>query len=324
MRADRLIAITLLLQAKGKMTARALAEELEVSRRTILRDIDALSSAGIPLYTEGGHGGGIALDEQYRVTLTGLTEAEASTLFVSGLPNLLQELGFQERTQNTLLKLFAALPTLHREAVERFRQRIYIDPVGWWSEAAPPFWETLQRAVYEDRPIQISYIRFEGERLERIVKPYSLVMKAGVWYLVARHGELGEFRTYRISRLQQVEIQDTTFLRQKDFDLATFWQNHIAQLTAQWMPYAFTIRATEKGITFLRPYILELVAQPEGDGWFTAHINVNSIEDARMLVFGLGQEGYAIEPAELQADIGRMAQQLLDTQYSKSSASLPL
>ena len=121
MRADRLIAITLLLQARGKMTARELAEELEVSRRTILRDVDALSTAGIPLYAEGGHGGGIALDAQYRVTLTGLTEGEASTLFVSGLPNLLQDLGFQNRTQHTLLKLFAALPALHRKAVERFR-----------------------------------------------------------------------------------------------------------------------------------------------------------------------------------------------------------
>jgi predicted DNA-binding transcriptional regulator YafY len=307
MRADRLIAITLLLQARGKLTAQTLAEELEVSRRTILRDIDALSSAGIPLYTEGGHGGGIALDEQYRMTLTGLTQAEASTLFVSGLPNLLQDLGFQERTQNTLLKLFAALPTLHREAVERFRQRIHIDPVGWWSEAAPPFWETLQRAVHEDRPIQITYTRFEGEKLERLVEPYSLVMKAGVWYLVARHGELGEFRTYRISRLQQVEIQDKTFSRQKDFDLATFWQAHISQLTAQWMPYAFTIRATEKGITFLKPRILELVAQPDGDGWFTAQINVHSIEEARMLVFGLGQEGYVIEPKELQEDVVQAA-----------------
>lgn len=314
MRADRLIAITLLLQAKGKMTAQTLAEELEVSRRTILRDIDALSSAGIPLYTEGGHGGGIALDEQYRVTLTGLTEAEASTLFVSGLPNLLQELGFQERTQNTLLKLFAALPTLHREAVERFRQRIYIDPVGWWSEAAPHFWETLQRAVYENRPIQITYTRFEGERIERIVEPYSLVMKAGVWYLVARHGDPAEFRTYRISRLQQVEIQDTSFLRQKDFDLAAFWQNHIEQLTAQWMPYAFTIRATEKGIAFLKPRILELVAQPDGDGWFKAKINVYSIEEAQMLVFGLGKEGYAIEPPELQETVWQQAQAIIESQ----------
>lgn len=310
MRADRLVAITLLLQARGKMTARELAKELEVSQRTILRDIDALSTAGIPLYAEGGHGGGIALDAQYRVTLTGLTKAEASTLFVSELPNLLQDLGFQDRTQHTLLKLFAALPALHREAVERFRQRIYIDPVGWWSEAAPSFWETLQQAVYEDRPLQITYTHHGGETVQRLVEPYSLVMKAGVWYLVARRGRLGEFRTYRVSRLQKAEVLPTTFERLEDFDLATFWRKHIEQLYSQWMPYAFTVRATEQGIVFLKPRILELVAQPDGEGWYIAQINVGSIEDARMLVFGLGAEGCVIEPIELQEDVIRIARQI--------------
>jgi predicted DNA-binding transcriptional regulator YafY len=310
MRADRLVAITLLLQVRGKMTAQELSEELEVSRRTILRDVEALSMAGIPLYTEGGHGGGIALDEHYRVTLTGLTEAEASTLFVSGLPNLLQDLGFQERTQHTLLKLFAALPALHREAVERFRQRIYIDPVGWWSEVAPPFWETLQQAVYEDRPLEITYTHHDGETVQRLVEPYSLVMKAGVWYLVARRE--GEFRTYRVSRLQKAERLPTTFERLEDFDLATFWREHIEQLTSQWLPYAFTVRANERGITFLKQRILELVAHPDGAGWYRAQINVATVEEARMLIFGLGVDGRVLEPPELQEDVLRIARQILN------------
>ena len=193
MRADRLLAITMLLQARGKMTAQALAAELEVSRRTILRDIDALSIAGVPIYAEGGHGGGIALDSHYRTTLTGLTEAEALTVFISESPQLLRDLGYQEQARQSLLKLFASLPALHRNAIEQFRQRVHIDPVWWWNEAAPPFWDALQRAVYDAQLLRMTYARSDGTVAERTVEPYSLVAKAGVWYLVARRDD--EFRT---------------------------------------------------------------------------------------------------------------------------------
>src|SRR5512145_2028347 len=141
MRADRLITLIMRLQTRGKVTAQTLAAELGVSRRTILRDVEALSAAGIPIYTEGGHGGGIALDENYRLSLTGLKESEVHSLFISGNNQLLNDIGLGEAAENTLLKLFAALPALHRPSVDHIRQRIHIDPLWWWQDAEPlPFW----------------------------------------------------------------------------------------------------------------------------------------------------------------------------------------
>src|SRR5689334_22347708 len=188
MRADRLLAIMLLLQTRGKMTAQSLADKLEVSRRTILRDIDALAVAGVPVYAEGGHGGGIALDEQYRTTLAGLQANEVRTLFVGTNTQLLSEIGLGAAADRTLLKLQAILPAAHRPSVEHIRQRILIDPVWWWRDAQPlPFWERLQQAVYEDRCVQALYEHQTGEVVERALNPYSLVAKSSVWYLVAEH-----------------------------------------------------------------------------------------------------------------------------------------
>lgn len=310
MRADRLLAIMLLLQARGKMTAQALAGELEVSRRTILRDIQALSMAGVPVYADGGHGGGIALDAQYRVTLTGLTEREAQALFVSGLPALLHDLGLQDQAHRTLLKLFAALPALHREAVAQFRQRIHVDPVWWWNEAAPPFWDILQAAVYEDRLLRVTYRRYDDTVLQRTLEPYSLVAKAGIWYLVARHE--GEFRTYRVARLMEAEALSQMFQRQADFDLEVFWHEQTAWRAAQVEPYRFSVRVNDQGRAFLQRHTLVLDATPDGDGYYTARLRVASLEEARMLVFGLGHDGIVLEPPELREEVTRSARELLD------------
>jgi predicted DNA-binding transcriptional regulator YafY len=218
MRADRLLAMVMLLQSNVKMTAKALAEALEVSRRTILRDVDALSIAGIPLYTDSGHGGGIALDENYRLNLTGLKEPEVRSLFIASNAELLHDIGLGDAAQSTLLKLFAALPAPHQPSVNHIRQRILIDPVWWWHELQPlPFWDELQQAVYEDYRIQVHYENYNGEVVERLLEPYSLVAKASLWYLVAKRDS--EIHTYRVSRFQQVTLLDSHFQRPSDFDL---------------------------------------------------------------------------------------------------------
>jgi predicted DNA-binding transcriptional regulator YafY len=301
LRADRLLAMLMLLQARGRLTARALADELEVSRRTILRDVAALSMTGVPIYAEGGHGGGISLDAAYRTSLTGLTETEALTLFVSGEPHLLDDLGFGGRAQQTLLKLFAALPSLHRNAVEQFRQRVHIDPVWWWNEATPPFWDALQRGVYESRLLRMTYLRHDGTLTERAVEPYSLVAKAGVWYLVARREQ--EFRTYRVSRIQQAELLDTFFARREDFDLATYWREHVEQVSAQMTPFRFSVRCDDDGLAFLQRHILDLNVTAEGEGRHVVEMRVASIEEARMLVFGVGTAGTVTAPSELARDV---------------------
>ncbi|MCI0714182.1 MAG: HTH domain-containing protein, partial [Chloroflexi bacterium] len=170
MRADRLLAMMLLLQTRGKMTAKDLAAELEVSRRTILRDIEALSLAGVPIYAEGGHGGGIALDEAYRTNLTGLHEAEALTLFISSNATRLQDIGLDKAAEASVLKLLASLPVQHQSSVEHMRQRFLIDPDWWWQDAQPlPFWDELQRAVYEDRYIEALYENHRNEISKRLL-----------------------------------------------------------------------------------------------------------------------------------------------------------
>src|SRR5262245_7315559 len=196
MRADRLISLMLLLNARGRMTAQTLANQLEVSERTIYRDVDALGAAGIPIYVQPGVNGGIFLDENYRVSLTGLTRAEVQALFVSSNARPLADLGLNGAVEAKLLKLFAALPSTHQAEVERLRGRIYIDPANWFQNAEPSdLLPILQQAVWEDRALSIQYQVVEGDWFEGVVNAYGLVAKANIWYLVAEKSP-GEFRNY--------------------------------------------------------------------------------------------------------------------------------
>ncbi|MBZ0300963.1 MAG: YafY family transcriptional regulator [Anaerolineae bacterium] len=313
MRADRLLAIILLLQNRGKLTALALADELGVSRRTILRDVEALSIAGIPLYTEGGHGGGIALDEHYRVTLTGLKEEEARSLFLASNARLLDDVGLGQAAERTLLKLFAALPALHQPSVDHIRQRILIDPVWWWHDLQPlPFWAELQQAVYQDRCIRVSYEHYDGELVERELEPYSLVAKASLWYLIARRE--GELRTYRVSRFQQVTLLDAPFQRAADFDLPAYWQSHIEHFLATLSEYAFTVRLDSRRLASSKWYTpgrTEILAPPGEDGWLTARFWVESQEMARLFVLSMEDQAVVVEPADLRADVQQAARAIL-------------
>ncbi len=251
MRADRLLSIMMLLQARGRMTTAALAAELEVSRRTILRDIDALSMAGIPVYAEGGHGGGVTLDEAYRTTLTGLKEQEARALFVAGGAGLLSQLGLGDAAATAQYKLAGALPHEHQAAVHHMRQRIYIDPLWWWHESEPlAFWQELQEAVQTDRRIRMRYETYQGEAAEREVEPYSLVAKTGAWYLVARRD--GVFKTYRVTRIQWLTVLDTHFQRDPAFDLIAHWEASLDTFRDEFALYAFTLRVHPDRAPFLR------------------------------------------------------------------------
>jgi predicted DNA-binding transcriptional regulator YafY len=314
MRADRLLAIMMLLQTRGKMTAQSLADKLEVSRRTILRDIDALSFAGVPIYAEGGHGGGIALDEDYRTTLAGLQDKEIRTLFVGNNVQLLSEIGLGDAAESTMLKLLAVLPATHQLSVEHIRQRILIDPTWWWRDAQPlAFWEQLQQAVYEDRCIRAVYKRPNGEEVERILEPYSLVAKSSIWYLIAHHD--GEWRTYRVSRFQQITRLDRHFQRREEFDLPTYWREHLQNFVETLTEYSFTLRIHADRMNFLKwltPGRYHPIEPPDADGWIIVNLHLESIELAKMLVFGLGQQATVVEPQELQEAIIRTACEILD------------
>lgn len=301
MRADRLLAIMLLLQTRGKMKAETLAAELGVSRRTILRDIEALSISGVPIYAEGGHGGGIALDEKYRTNLTGLQEEEVRTLFLASNEKLFKQLKLGEAAERTLLKLTAALPTRHQAAVQHIRQRILIDPAWWWHDSQPPaYWEELQQAVYEDRLIQAKYERYDGALVERVLEPYSLVAKSSVWYLIAKRE--GEYRIYRVTRFYDLTLLDQHFARDEQYDLPAFWQKHQQQFIKSMAEYTITLRVHPERLPFVkwltpgRHQITE--ATREGE-WPTVQVQMESVELAKMLIFGLGSQAIVVEPRSL-------------------------
>ena len=302
MRADRLLSIMLILQAQGKTTTSALAEKLEVSRRTILRDIDALSVAGVPVHAEAGHGGGVYLDQHYRVSLTGLNEAEVRALFVSKQAGPLADVGLGRAAEDTLLKLFAALPSLHRREVERIQQRILLDPAAWWPQGEPlSHLETLQTAVFEDHRVQVRYERGDGQIVERILEPYSLVAKAGLWYVIARRE--GELRTYRASRFIAVEPLHERFERDAAFDLTTYWQTQVNAFIDNLPSFAFTLQLDATRLRLLRLYAEGgyVVRDTSPDGAvLIVDVRLTSLEEACMLVLGLGTDAEIIEPDELR------------------------
>src|SRR5512147_1801731 len=200
MRADRLLSLLMLLQARGRMTAQELAQELEVSERTIYRDINALSASGVPIYAESGPGGGCALLDSYRTNLTGLTADEARALFMLSIPAPLDQLGVTQELKTALLKLSAALPEARRHDEARIRQRIHLDSLGWFQEAgAEPHLQTLYRAVWEDRKVAVTlrleFGAFLQTQIEQVIAPYGLVAKAGVWHIVAAVDD--RLRVYR-------------------------------------------------------------------------------------------------------------------------------
>lgn len=305
MRADRLLAMLLLLQTRGKLTAQILAEELEVSRRTILRDVDALSIAGVPIYTDSGHGGGIALDEHYRTQLTGLHTPEVQALFVAEHSTVLRDVGLQDAAQQLTLKLLAALPASHRLSVEHVRQRLLIDSTWWWRDSEPPaFWNDLQQAVYEDRVIECVYERHEGDIVERTLEPYSLIHKASHWYLAARRD--GEFRIYRIVRFHDVRLSENHFSRVPDFDLPHFWETRLQEFVDSFAQYHCTLRVHPERIAFVKglaPGRWQEVATDDDSGWATLQLVMDSLLLAKMLVFGLGTDVDVVAPAELAAQV---------------------
>lgn len=313
MRADRLLAMMLLLQTRGKMTANALADELEVSRRTILRDIEALSMAGVPIYAEGGHGGGVALDEAYRTNLTGLHEAEALALFISSNAARLQDIGLDKAAEASILKLLAALPVQHQSSVEYMRQRFLVDPDWWWQDSEPlPFWDDLQRAVYEDRYIEAMYENHRNEITKRLLEPYSLVAKSSLWYLVACRDDA--FRTYRVSRFHEITLLDRHFQRHDDFDLPAHWREQKAVFSDGFSEYECRLRIPPPAINFLRRIIpgrYQIVQSESADKWLVVEVQLETKDLAMMLVFGLGPQVEILSPSELRQGVLERAQSLL-------------
>src|SRR5436190_17624352 len=226
MRASRLVALLLLLQARGHLTAAELAAELEVSERTVHRDVEALSASGVPIYAERGSHGGFRLVDGYRTRLTGMTADEAEALFLAGMPGPAAELGLGTVVAAAQLKVLASLPPELRARASRLVERFHLDAGEWFRTSQPvPHLGALSEAVWEARRIAIMYDR-DGVAVRRELEPLGLVLKAGIWYVVARVED--QLRTYRVARVLEVEALGGPFERPSAFDLAGYWAESAA------------------------------------------------------------------------------------------------
>ncbi|KAB2972381.1 WYL domain-containing protein [Streptomyces sp. SS1-1] len=319
MRAARLIKMVLLLQSRPSMTAAELARELEVSERTVTRDAQALSEAGVPVYAERGRAGGYRLVGGYRTRLTGLARGEAEALFLSGVPGALREMGLEDAASAARLKVSAALLPSLRDASRTAAQRFHLDAPNWFTEPRTPgLLPAVADAVWDDRRIVARYRRGEDE-VERELEPYGLVLKAGVWYLCARVAGAGAHRVYRIDRFTAVDAGDGRFERDEAFDLPGFWKERAEQFARSLLRAEVVLRVSPEGARALPHALdpraareaLQAAGAPDGDGWVTVTVPVESEEVAHGQLAALGPRVEVLAPRSLRerfaADAIRLA-----------------
>ncbi|HJZ46597.1 MAG TPA: YafY family protein [Roseiflexaceae bacterium] len=310
MRADRLLSIMLLLQVHKRVTSRELARRLEVSERTIHRDMDALGAAGIPIYAERGAAGGWALSEAYQTNLTGLNEAEIQALFLTTPPQLLADLGLHQAADAALIKLLAALPAISRRDAEFARQRIHVDGAGWLrAREAVPFLPAIQEALWQDRKLRIAYQRNDDTTVERLVDPLGLVAKGSVWYLVG--AVEGAPRTYRVARVRAAEVTDQHCERPADFDLAAHWEQSSIEFRANLPRYPARLRADPAVLPALhapgRYARVEHVGEPDAEGWLHIAMLFEEEHNACEYVLSFGPRLEVLEPQSLRELVRREA-----------------
>ncbi|MGW8767614.1 helix-turn-helix transcriptional regulator [Streptomyces sp. NPDC055815] len=301
MKSSRLLSILLLLQTRGRMTAAQLAEELEVSVRTVYRYVESLHAAGVPLYGDAGHRGGYQLLAGHRSRLTDLCVREAEALVLAGLPVAADELGLGAHFADAQLKLRAALPAPLREHVDRLRTRFHIDAPGWYSEdSEAPFLPQIADAVRTGRVLEVRYRRWkEPTDVDRRLEPYGLVLKAGRWYLIAAPGP----RTYRVDQILALTVTDEEATVPDDFDLAAHWRAGQEDFHRRLHQGEALVRISPGGaarLTGAAARALAATGTPEPDGWTRATLPVETPEHAHDTFLGLGAEVEVLAPEDLR------------------------
>jgi predicted DNA-binding transcriptional regulator YafY len=316
MRADRLLSIMLLLQIYRRLTAAELARRLEVSERTIQRDMDALSTAGVPVVAERGAGGGWALVDGYRTNLTGLNGEEIQSLFAATPSRLLSDLSLDKAADAAHVKLLASLPESSRPLAEYARARIHVDSAGWGGgEERAPHLRTIQEAVWQGRRLFIAYARgCEPPDAELEVDPLGLVAKGGVWYMVA--AVEGDARSYRVSRVRSARLSEEEATRPEGFDLATFWAASVARFKTEMPRYFATLRAHKSVVPVLhyagRFSRVEEASEADAEGWATVRMRFQFEEDACGLALGFGAKVEVLEPVELREKVLKTAERVVE------------
>jgi predicted DNA-binding transcriptional regulator YafY len=308
-KSSRLLSILLLLQTRGRMTAAQLAEALEVSVRTVYRDIEALSTAGVPLYGDAGHAGGYRLLDGYRTRLTGLTSDEAEALFLAGVPGPAAELGLGPVLAAAQLKVRAALPAELREHADRISGRFHLDAPGWYTDVdETPFLHTVAEAVWNNRVLYAIYRRWrEPTDVERRLEPYGLVLKAGRWYVVAGPGP----RTFRVDQILKLttSTSDEEFTRPEGFDLAAYWTAHQRDFHDRLYRSEAVVRLAP-GATLARA--VPVNGRTEQDGWTLMSVPIESVEHAHGEFLRLGTDIEVLSPPELRDRIAHTVAELTE------------
>ncbi len=323
MKASRLLSLLMLLQTRGRLTALALAEELEVSERTIYRDLEALSEAGVPVYAERGPGGGCALLEPYRTALTGMTPDEAQALLLLSIPDPLAALGFAPELRGALLKLRAALPRAGRE---RAAWRVHMDWSAWGrANEPPPHLQTLQRALAEERVLVLSVALPFAVRVEHRVAAWGLVAKGAEWYLVGADPETAPavgavaddvLRVIAVERIEQIELTEARCPAPPMFDLAAFWGRWRAAAEANRAAYAVRLRVSPEMLPHLasalgRPVDAARLEPADADGWRALTMTFESLFAARARILPLGRAVEVLAPLALRLSVADAARQVL-------------
>jgi predicted DNA-binding transcriptional regulator YafY len=309
MRADRLLSILLLLQSKGRMTAQSLAKRLEVSERTILRDMDALSGAGVPVLAERGAHGGWRLMDGYQTKLTGLTSPEIQTLFLGRPPKVLADLGLKDAAEAAWIKLQAALPIEVRAQAESVRQRILVDPRGWRDvgDSILPLPIVLD-TLWRQRRLKFVYEKLPEPGYERVVDPLGLVARGSAWYLVA--AKQSDLRTYRVSRIRDAVALDEPSNRPPDFDLAAYWEKSSTAFRDQLPRYNATYLVDPSIMDRIRWYRGSRLQEEPTDGErIRVHLRFEAEHEAVMFALSFGARAELVEPAHLRAQIAAAAEE---------------
>lgn len=310
MRADRLVSILLLLQNSGKLTTKQLAQELEVSGRTIHRDMEALSAAGIPIVAERGKLGGWQLLDRYRTTLTGLKKSELQSLFIGPSDQLLADLNLAGEWNDARRKLIAALPASYRQEYEGIWNRVHIDTSAWKQPAEKiQTFQTVQEAIWEERKLDIVYEKPEGRSVRRVISPLGLVAKGSTWYIAALSE--GELRTYRASRLKAAVLLEEPFQRPDGFNLAAYWKQSAASFVSQLPTYETEVKlapSAARRLTFTGRFVQVLKMEaPVEEGWVPATLSFDGEQEAAETLLGFGDRVQIIRPAQLRQKVYEMA-----------------
>ena len=298
MRADRLLSELLLLQAHGRLTGRELAQRLEVSERTVHRDMESLSASGVPIFALRGAQGGWQLEGSWRTQVPGLDEAELRALLMAQ-PRVIGDRRLASAAERALEKLMASLPASLREQAASIRQRLYVDTTGWRpSQENLAMLPIVQDAVSRDRKLAIVYCKPNGERSKRTVDPLGLVAKGSAWYLVANTP--AGMRTFRVSRMERATPLKQPCRRPRNFNLAAYWTSMTKELSETWKRFPATLHLEPRAAKWLLTWhSARQVSAADAQGWITLDLDFESEEEARFMVLGLGTRAEIVQPQSL-------------------------